>query len=92
MKIEFDSKKNTGAPMKKAIDIAFEVIARAFDLIPFLSKFGGYRAVLALAALGITYVPEVAAHMSPDTCLYLRGALITFAGLALNAKGRPGKP
>lgn len=74
--------------MGNLIDIVFKLLANAFDAIPVLNKLKGYRSAIGLAGLAATYVPQVASHLDPATANVLRGAFITFTGLALNAKGR----
>ena len=82
------SNKNGENIMKKIIDIMFELLGVGFNSIPMLSKAKGYRTLIGLVLLSVTYAPQVQDHLPPDVALWLRAGLVTFTGLALNSKGR----
>lgn len=64
----------------------FQVLAVAFDKIPFLSKFKGYRTVLGLLGLAVLGVLRLKGIGDPTVMESLNISLLGFTGLALNSK------
>jgi hypothetical protein len=74
--------------MKSAIEGVFKGLALAFDKIPFLDKFKGYRTVLGLVGLALVLILKLQGVGSPELLQVLEMGFGGFAMLALNAKGR----
>lgn len=66
----------------------FDFLAVAFDKIPFLNKFKGWRSPAGLLALAILYGLDAAHIGGGDLGPMMAPYLIPFTCLALNAKGR----
>ena len=72
--------------MKMLIQYFFSFLATAFDQVPGLAKFKGYRAAIGLLLLALVHALNVA-KISPEGFKEVaEPILITFTGLALNAK------
>lgn len=77
--------------MAKYIGNLFDFLGVAFDAVPFLKRVKGYRTLIGLVVLAATYAPQVSGHIDAQLMTDVRVGIITFTGLALNAKGRAGE-
>jgi hypothetical protein len=72
--------------MNLLIQYFFSFLAEAFDQVPGLKKIKGYRAAIGIALLAVVYFLN-AAKISPEGFKdIMEPILLTFTGLALNAK------
>jgi len=72
--------------MKDVIGTIFSFLSVAFDKIPMLSKFKGYRSVLGLVGLAVVMVLQQLGVGSEELLGYLNIGFLAFTGLSLNAK------
>ena len=72
--------------MNLLIQYFFSFLATAFDQIPGLNQFRGYRSAIGILLIAIVHFLD-AAKISPEGFKEVaEPILITFTGLALNAK------
>lgn len=77
--------------MNNVLTTIFDFLAVAFDKIPVLNKFKGYRAILGFVGLGITEFLAIKGYVSGDLRSGLTIGFTGLTALALNAKGREWK-
>ena len=71
-----------------AIDMIFDFLAKAFDNVPVLNKFKGYRTALGVLLYAVAHGLDAANIHGGGWVAMATGPLAVFTGLSLNAKGR----
>lgn len=76
--------------MKQIIEGTFSILSVLFNKLPFSKALSGYRFVLGCLGLAAVFVLSKKGILTdPAVVSTLEGVLLSYAGLALNAKGRP---
>lgn len=72
--------------MNLLIQYFFSFLATAFDQIPGLAKLKGYRSAIGIFLLFVVYLLDAAKISPAGFKEVVEPVLLTFTGLALNAK------
>ena len=74
--------------MKDLIKGVFDFAAMAFDKMPMLKKFSGYRSLVGFVGLAVVAFLKTKGMLDADVLKALEYGFIGFTALSLNAKGR----
>ena len=72
--------------IKNIIELAFELLGKAFNKVPLLKKIEGYRTIIGLVGLAVVYLAKMQGWSNPEVLNALHMGFEAFIGLSLAAK------